>query len=125
MDELTLDAFVYPTWSAPPQQIGRVNQEAAGDNSQLYSPTSGFPAINVPMGYTRDGALPAGMTVLGRAWDEAKLFRLVYAYEQATLHRRSPSARPTGGMRRSDLTPVHDAPIKGPVGSVYTPLQGV
>jgi Asp-tRNA(Asn)/Glu-tRNA(Gln) amidotransferase A subunit family amidase len=125
MDELTLDAFVYPTWSAPPQEIGRVNQEAAGDNSQLYSPTSGFPAINVPMGYTRDGALPAGMTVLGRAWDEAKLFRLVYAYEQATHHRRSPSARPGGGMRRSDLTPVHDAPIKGPVGSVYTRLQGV
>jgi Asp-tRNA(Asn)/Glu-tRNA(Gln) amidotransferase A subunit family amidase len=91
LDELTLDAFVYPTWSAPPQEIGSVNQQQAGDNSQVYSPTSGFPAINVPMGYTRKGMLPAGMTVLGRAWDEAKLIRLVYAYEQATHHRRRPS----------------------------------
>jgi amidase len=92
MDALTLDAFVYPTWSAPPQEIGSVNQQQAGDNSQLYSPTSGFPAINVPMGYTRGGVLPAGMTVLGRAWDEARLIRLVYAYEQATHHRRPPTA---------------------------------
>jgi amidase len=94
LDQLTLDAFVYPTWSAPPQRIGAVDQQQAGDNSQVYSPTSGFPANNVPMGYTRDGALPAGMTVLGRAWDEATLIRLVYAYEQATHHRRSPGARP-------------------------------
>ena len=90
MDELKLDAFVYPTWSRPPQLIGSVNQREAGDNSQVFSPTSGFPAINVPMGYTHD-TLPCGMTIFGRAWSEATLIRIAYAYEQATRHRRPPN----------------------------------
>src|SRR6185436_463308 len=58
MDQLKLDAFVYPTWSNPPRLIGDLNTPH-GDNSQVFSPTSGFPAINVPMGYTRKGVLPA------------------------------------------------------------------
>ncbi len=90
MDELKLDAFVYPTWSQPPQLIGSVSQQQAGDNSQVFSPTSGFPAINVPMGYTRGNTLPIGMTLFGRAWSEATLIRLAYSYEQATHHRRAP-----------------------------------
>jgi amidase len=90
MDDLKLDAFVYPTWSQPPQLIGSANQQQAGDNSQVFSPTSGFPAINVPMGYTRGETLPIGMTIFSRAWSEATLIRLAYAYEQATHHRRPP-----------------------------------
>jgi Asp-tRNA(Asn)/Glu-tRNA(Gln) amidotransferase A subunit family amidase len=93
MDEMKLDAFVYPTWSFPPQMIGSTNQGTAGDNSQVYSPTSGFPAITVPMGFTHD-TLPAGLTFLGRAWSEATLIKLVYAYEQATHHRRPPASTP-------------------------------
>ena len=89
MDTLKLDAFVYPTWSNPPRPIGDL-QSPHGDNSQRFSPTSGFPAISVPMGYTRDGQLPAGMTIYGRAWDEATLIKLAYSYEQATKHRRPP-----------------------------------
>lgn len=92
MDELKLDAYVYPTWSFPPRLIGDLNTPH-GDNSQVFSPTSGFPAINVPMGYTRDNRLPAGITFFGRAWDEATLIRLAYAYEQATKHRRAPDLR--------------------------------
>ena len=88
MDDLKLDAFVYPTWSFPPQLVGQTAQGSAGDNSQVYSPRSGFPAINVPMGFTRGNTLPAGMTMLGRAWSEAALIKLAYAYEQATRHRR-------------------------------------
>ncbi len=93
MDKLKLDAFVYPTWSNPPRLIGDLNTPH-GDNSQFYSPTTGFPAINVPMGYTRGGALPAGMTIYGRAWSEAKLIKFAYAYEQATRHRRAPGSTP-------------------------------
>ena len=89
MDEQKLDALVYPTWSHPPRLIGDL-KSPHGDNSQVFSPTSGFPAINVPMGYTRGGTLPAGITFFGRAWDEATLIRLAYAYEQATMHRRKP-----------------------------------
>ena len=93
MDKLKLDAFVYPTWSNPPRLIGDLNTPA-GDNSQFYSPTTGFPAINVPMGYSRGGTLPAGMTIYGRPWSEAELIKLAYAYEQATRHRRPPADTP-------------------------------
>jgi Asp-tRNA(Asn)/Glu-tRNA(Gln) amidotransferase A subunit family amidase len=93
MDKLKLDAFVYPTWSNPPRLIGDLNTPA-GDNSQFFSPTTGFPAVNVPMGYTRGGTLPAGMTIYGRAWSEATLLRLAYAYEQATHHRHAPASTP-------------------------------
>ena len=69
MDGNKLDAFVYPTWSNPPRLIGDLNTPH-GDNSQVFSPTTGWPAINVPMGYTR-GTLPAGITFFGKAWSEA------------------------------------------------------
>jgi Asp-tRNA(Asn)/Glu-tRNA(Gln) amidotransferase A subunit family amidase len=94
MDAERLDAFVYPTWSNPPRLIGDLNTPH-GDNSQVFSPTTGFPAINVPMGYTRDNTLPAGITFFGRPWGEATLIRLAYSYEQATHHRRPPSSIPT------------------------------
>jgi Asp-tRNA(Asn)/Glu-tRNA(Gln) amidotransferase A subunit family amidase len=90
MDNLKLDAFVYPTWSNPPRLIGDLNTPH-GDNSQFYSPTTGFPAINVPMGFSRGSTLPAGMTIYGRPWSEPKLIRIAYAYEQSTHHRRPPS----------------------------------
>ncbi|HEY2376916.1 MAG TPA: amidase family protein [Gemmatimonadaceae bacterium] len=92
MDALKLDALVYPTWSNPPRLIGDLNTPP-GDNSQVFSPSTGWPAITVPMGYTR-GTLPAGMTLFGRAWSEPVLIRLAYAYEQATHHRRPPASTP-------------------------------
>jgi Asp-tRNA(Asn)/Glu-tRNA(Gln) amidotransferase A subunit family amidase len=100
MDAHKLDAFIYPTWSNPPRLIGDLNTPH-GDNSQVFSPTTGFPAVNVPMGYTRDGTLPAGMTFFGRPWDEATLIRLAYGYEQATHHRHPPSATPPLGLAAS------------------------
>jgi amidase len=93
MEAHKLDAFVYPTWSNPPRLIGDLNTPH-GDNSQVFSPTTGFPSINVPMGYTVDNQLPAGVTFFGRAWDEPTLIKLAYSYEQATKHRRSPSTTP-------------------------------
>jgi Asp-tRNA(Asn)/Glu-tRNA(Gln) amidotransferase A subunit family amidase len=93
MDSLKLDAFVYPTWSNPPRLIGDLNTPH-GDNSQFFSPTTGFPAINVPMGYTRGGVLPVGMTLYGRPWSEAKLLKFAYAYEQGAGHRRPPGSTP-------------------------------
>ena len=89
METNSLDAFVYPTWSNPPRLIGDLNTPH-GDNSQVFSPTTGFPSINVPMGYTVNNTLPIGMTFFGRAWDEARLIKLSYGYEQATKHRRPP-----------------------------------
>lgn len=93
MDSVGLDALVHPTWSNPPRLIGDLNTPG-GDNSQLFSPSTGFPAITVPMGDTRGGTLPSGLQLLGRPWSEATLLRLAYAYEQATHHRRPPASTP-------------------------------
>jgi Asp-tRNA(Asn)/Glu-tRNA(Gln) amidotransferase A subunit family amidase len=90
MDEQRLDALVYPTWSNPPRLIGELTSPH-GDNSQVFSPTSGFPAVNVPMGYTRDGTLPMALLCSDGAWDEARVFRLA---SRATNGRHFTVARP-------------------------------
>jgi amidase len=93
MDSLGLDALVYPTWSNPPRVIGD-NQAPTGDNSQLFSPTTGFPAMTVPIGYTRGNTLPLGMTFFGRAWSEGRLIALSFDYEQKFPHRKAPALTP-------------------------------
>lgn len=92
MDSAQVDAIIYPTWSNPPRKVGDM-QSPAGDNSQILSPQTGFPAITVPMGFTH-GSLPAGLTFVGRAFSEGALIKYAYAYEQATHHRRPPTKFP-------------------------------
>ena len=88
MDDAALDALVHPTWSFPPRVIGDLNTPH-GNNSPRLSPPTGFPAITVPMGATRE-VLPTGLSFLGRAWSEAELLRIAYRFEQATRHRHPP-----------------------------------
>ncbi len=89
MDDSNLAALIHPTWTWPPAPIETASEDYRGDNSQRIAPASGLPAITVPMGFTY-GRLPAGLQILGRAFDEATLFRLAHAYEQGTTHRRPP-----------------------------------
>ena len=88
MDRDRVDAIVYPTWSNPPRKIGDM-ESPAGDNSQLLSPHTGFPAITVPIGFTNN-TLPAGMTFIGRLFTEPDLIKFAYAYEHASQHRHPP-----------------------------------
>jgi Asp-tRNA(Asn)/Glu-tRNA(Gln) amidotransferase A subunit family amidase len=92
MDHHQIDAIVYPTWSNPPRKVGD-RKSPAGDNSQILSPQTGFPAITVPTGFT-SGNLPAGLTFVGRLFSEPDLIRFAYAFEQATKHRRPPKLFP-------------------------------
>ena len=92
MERDEIDAIVYPTWSNAARRVGDL-ESPAGDNSQLLSPHTGFPAITVPTGYTSEG-LPAGMTFVGRLFSEPDLIRYAYAYERATRHRRAPANFP-------------------------------
>lgn len=92
MADADVEALVYPTWNNRPRLIGDLNTPH-GDNNQLFSPSTGFPALTVPMGYVED-ELPAGLQFFGRPWSEFTLIRLAYAYEQATRHRRPPASTP-------------------------------
>ena len=89
MADNRLDAIAYPTIRRKANLIG---QAQLGTNCRLSS-NSGLPAISVPGGFTPDG-LPVGLELLGRAWSEPQLIKLAYAYEQATQHRRPPTATP-------------------------------
>lgn len=49
---------------------------------------AGLPAISTPCGYDKNG-MPVGMSVVGRAFDEAKIIQVADAFEQG-FERRSP-----------------------------------
>lgn len=53
---------------------------------------AGLPALSVPCGFS-DAGLPIGMQIIGRAFEEAALFRVGQAYESATeWHTQHPVA---------------------------------
>jgi len=89
MDELNLDAIIYPSWNNKPATIANFQEEYKGDNSQVIAPHTGQPAFTVPMGFV-SGNLPAGLQFLGRMYSEPTLIKLTYSYEQATKHRKQP-----------------------------------
>ncbi|MCF2487196.1 amidase [Dyadobacter sp. CY347] len=55
-----------------------------------YGPAaiSGFPSVTVPMGAVNE--LPIGISFLGKAFADAGLIRIAYAYEQASKNRTAP-----------------------------------
>jgi Asp-tRNA(Asn)/Glu-tRNA(Gln) amidotransferase A subunit family amidase len=100
MADNRLDAFVYATFDYPPAVIradALTNPSfvdvADPGNNRRFAPILGFPAISVPAGFTAEG-LPVGVDFMGRAFAEPTLFKLAYAYEQATHHRNPPATTP-------------------------------
>jgi amidase len=55
----------------------------------VAQPQSDLPHITVPAGAL--GGLPVGLSFIGPAHGEKPLIAMAYAYEQATLHRRTPA----------------------------------
>ena len=62
----------------------------ADDLISGLSSLPGLPALIVPAGFTPAG-IPHGLQFVARAFDEAALIKLGYAYEQAARRRRGPS----------------------------------
>lgn len=100
MADNELDALLYASFDHQPGPIApdvltnpsTQDPYRRGWNRHL-SPALGFPAMTVPAGFTTDG-LPVGMEILARPFAEGTLFRLAYAYEQGTQHRRPPGTTP-------------------------------
>ena len=71
-----------------------------GNVGAAIAAKAGYPSVLVPAGFiggvegkeTPD--FPLGLTFAGRAWSEARLLRLAYAYEQASMARRPPPGLP-------------------------------
>ena len=87
MDGQRLDALVAPT-GGPAWPIDWVNGDHFLGASSSPAAMAGYPIVSVPAGYAF--GLPLGISFMGRAWSEAVLLRLAYAFEQATMHRRTP-----------------------------------
>ncbi|MDE3091348.1 MAG: Asp-tRNA(Asn)/Glu-tRNA(Gln) amidotransferase subunit GatA, partial [Chloroflexota bacterium] len=89
-----VDVIVGPTSPSVAFKIGeRVDdpiQMYLADVFTLAQPLAGIPAISIPCGLSE--GLPVGLQIMGRAFDEARVLRVAYAYEQATdWHTRKPA----------------------------------
>ena len=92
LDAQDLDAIVYPPSNTPPALRSAVNHFGGMVGTNIAS-LGGLPDLIVPAGFTRRG-LPVGISFLGRAFSEPRLFALGYAFEQATRARRDPMHTP-------------------------------
>jgi amidase len=82
-----LDAIVVPA-VGPAWPTDLLNGDHILGAGTTPAAVAGYPSITVPAGWV--GELPVGILFMGRAWSEARLIGLAYAYEQATRHRRPP-----------------------------------
>ena len=87
MDNYHLDAIVAPT-GGPAWITDLVNGDHVAGGSSNAAAVAGYPNINVTAGFI--SSLPVGISFFGRAWSEATLIRLAFAFEQATKARQAP-----------------------------------
>lgn len=92
LEEHKLDAVVVPT-DGPAWVTDLVTGDHYLGGSSQAAAVSGYPSITVPAGDVF--GLPVGISFIGGPYQEGKLIKLAYAYEQATRHRHAPSFRPT------------------------------
>ena len=95
MAENNLDALIFPHQQRLVVPIGERQVERNGNIASV----PGFPSIAVPGGFSPPTAtapvgVPVGMEFVGRPWDEGRLIRLAYGFEQATKFRVPPKSAP-------------------------------
>src|SRR6202171_129683 len=81
-----VDAIVAPVSPFPAFKLGeKIDDPLSMYLSDIYTITgdlAGIPCMSVPCGATSDG-LPVGMQILANHFDEARMFRLAGAFEEA------------------------------------------
>jgi len=82
-----LDAILAPS-NGPAWMTDFVNGDHYTGGSSSPAAVAGYPSVTVPAGLVF--GLPVGISFIGRAWSEAKLLKIAYAFEQATKARHVP-----------------------------------
>ena len=96
----SVDVFICPTLPFTATKVGEMSVEIEhGVKEDMLSAImqftgvpslTGLPALAVPCGFGDDG-LPVGMQIIGQPFDEARLFRVGAAFQEATdFHTRAP-----------------------------------
>ncbi len=92
-----LDALLTPTTPTPAFPIGGVYGDSVlmqyADQLTVAANHAGVPGISLPGGLNGEG-LPLGIQLLGPDFSESTLFRIGYAYEQATADEAWRATRP-------------------------------
>ena len=89
-----VDLIVGPTAVSTAPLIGKTVEEDSidtyyGDILTNISNLTGSPSLNIPVGFSKD--MPVGMQLIGNHFDEATLYQVAYAFEQATdVHKKFP-----------------------------------
>lgn len=88
------DLIIGPTSPTPAMKIGEEQKDLATKYASdiLTTPVNlaGVPAISVPCGFSN--GLPLGLQIIGNHFDEATIYKVAHAYEQATaFHTRTPA----------------------------------
>ena len=85
--EHTLDAIAAPSGGAA-WLIDYINGDHGTVGSSSAAAVAGYPNITVPAGYVY--GLPVGISFFSGAFEEPKLIKIAYAFEQATKIRKPP-----------------------------------
>ena len=92
-----LDAIVFPSVQVVPPTRTQLNDRVwttlTFPTNTLIASQTWLPAATVPAGFSGDG-LPIGLEFLVKPYAEETMFRLAYAFEQATGQRRAPTSTP-------------------------------
>jgi amidase len=89
MNQHKLDAIAAPS-NAPVWTIDLINGDCGSGyvSSSSLAAVAGYPNITVPAGFVKE--LPIGISFFGRAFSEATLIKIAYAFEQMTMARKMP-----------------------------------
>jgi len=95
-----VDAILCPTSPTPAFRIGeKVSDPLSMYLSDIYTISAnlaGIPGISIPCGFSSEG-LPIGLQLLAKPFDEERLLRIAYAFEQATdYHLKRPALKAAG-----------------------------
>jgi aspartyl-tRNA(Asn)/glutamyl-tRNA(Gln) amidotransferase subunit A len=88
------DAIITPTAPTTAFRIGEKTQDPLqmylSDIYTISINLAGLPALSLPCGFDSD-ALPIGMQIIGKYFDEPTILGIAYSYEQSTdWHKRKP-----------------------------------
>jgi len=102
LDALGLDAVVFPAVADVGPADADTNPASADlawrngtrvANGNLVIRHLGIPTVTVPMGLMADIGMPIGLTVAGRAYDDARLLGIAAAMEGEGVTERHPPGR--------------------------------